>query len=71
MTEDGSPTDNAIAEQVNGIIKQEWLYRMRRPKDFEEAKELIGRIVSFYNEKHLHRSNRMRIPSQIRNLKET
>ena len=28
MTEDYKPTDNAIAERVNGIIKQEWLYRM-------------------------------------------
>ena len=25
MTEDYKPTDNAIAERVNGIIKQEWL----------------------------------------------
>lgn len=71
MTEDGSPTDNAIAERMNGIIKQEWLYRMRRPKDFEEAKELIGRIVSFYNEKRPHRSNRMRTPAQVRSLEET
>ena len=31
MTEDYKPTDNAIAERVNGIIKQEWLYRMKRP----------------------------------------
>ena len=35
MTEDYKPTDNAIAERVNGIIKQEWLYRRkhRRNKD--------------------------------------
>ncbi|WP_220446350.1 integrase core domain-containing protein, partial [Parabacteroides distasonis] len=33
MTEDYKPTDNAIAERVNGIIKQEWLYRMKRPPD--------------------------------------
>ena len=37
MTEDYKPTDNAIAERVNGIIKQEWLYRMKRPHDLEEA----------------------------------
>ena len=33
MTEDYKPTDNAIAERVNGIIKQEWLYRMKTPPD--------------------------------------
>ena len=29
MTEDYKPTDNAIAERVNGIIKEEWLYHMK------------------------------------------
>ena len=32
MTEDYKPTDNAIAERVNGIIKEEWLYHMKRPR---------------------------------------
>jgi len=26
MTEDGDPLDNSIAERVNGILKDEWLY---------------------------------------------
>ena len=47
MTEDGTPTDNAIAERVNGIIKQEWLYRMKRPNNFAEANVLLGRICEF------------------------
>ena len=38
MTEDYKPTDNAIAERVNGIIKQEWLYRMKRPSDVVAAR---------------------------------
>ena len=38
MTEDYKPMDNAIAERVNGIIKQEWLYKMKRPHDLEEAR---------------------------------
>ncbi|MCI7286650.1 MAG: integrase core domain-containing protein, partial [Parabacteroides sp.] len=71
MTEDGSPTDNAVAERVNGIIKQEWLYRMKRPNNFVEAKELLDRIVYFYNEKRPHRSNQMKTPVQIRSLSET
>ena len=45
MTEDYKPTDNAIAERVNGIIKQEWLYRMKRPKDLDDACREIRDIV--------------------------
>ena len=26
MTNPGSPQENAIAERVNGILKEEWLY---------------------------------------------
>ncbi len=48
MTEDYKPTDNAIAERVNGIIKQEWLYRMKRPRNLEEARNIIKDIVDFF-----------------------
>ena len=66
MTEDYKPTDNAIAERVNGIIKQEWLYRMKRPKDLEEARNIIRGIVDFYNNKRPHMSNGMMTPAQKR-----
>ena len=62
MTEDYKPTDNAIAERVNGIIKQEWLYRMRRPKNLEDAREIIRGIIDFYNNKRPHMSNGMMTP---------
>ena len=42
MTEDYKPTDNAIAERVNGIIKQEWLYRMKRPPGRGGRKGFVG-----------------------------
>ena len=29
MTEDYNPTDNAIAERINGIIKTELVYQLR------------------------------------------
>lgn len=66
MTEDYKPTDNAIAERVNGIIKQEWLYRMRRPQNLDEAKILIHNIVDFYNNSRPHMSNNMLTPVQKR-----
>lgn len=62
MTEDYAPTDNAVAERVNGIIKQEWLYRMKRPKDTDEARKVIGDAIDFYNHRRPHRSNRDMMP---------
>ena len=66
MTEDYNPTDNAIAERVNGIIKQEWLYKMKRPSNRQEAQRLIGGIVDFYNNRRPHMSNDMKTPVQMR-----
>lgn len=62
MTEDYKPTDNAIAERVNGIIKQEWLYKMKRPANRNEAEKLIRDIVEFYNNKRPHMSRRYADP---------
>ena len=66
MTEDYKPTDNAIAERVNGIIKQEWLYRMKRPKNLNDANRIIRNIIYFYNNKRPHMSNDMMTPAQKR-----
>ena len=67
MTEDYKPTDNAIAERVNGIIKQEWLYKMKRPHDLEQARRLMTDIIEFYNTNRPHRHNRgMLPPSRLR-----
>lgn len=69
MTEDYCPTDNAIAERVNGIIKQEWLYRMKRPRNKCEARELIAGIIDFYNNKRPHMSNEgMMPPARLRKM---
>ena len=62
MTEDYKPTDNAIAERVNGILKQEWLYKMKRPHDLKDARRLMTDIIEFYNTKRPHRSNRDMLP---------
>jgi putative transposase len=66
MTEDYKPTDNAVAERVNGIIKQEWLYRQKRPKNLDDAQNRICAIVDFYNNKRPHMSNDMMTPVQKR-----
>ena len=65
---DGNPTDNAIAERMNGIIKQEWLYKMKRPKDMQQAQSIMEGIVDFYNNKRPHMSNGMKTPAEMRRL---
>ncbi len=65
MTEDYKPTDNAVAERVNGILKTEVIYRERRYKCFEDAKERIRSFIEFYNEQRPHYSIGMKVPSQV------
>jgi len=62
MTEDYKPTDNAIAERVNGIIKQERVYRDKHFMDMEQARYVIGRFISFYNTRRPHMSIGMLTP---------
>ena len=71
MTEDYKPTDNAIAERVNGIIKSEWLYVMQRPKDIVQAREELDKIIDFYNTRRPHMSIKMKTPLQMRTEYET
>ncbi len=63
MTEDYKPTDNAIAERVNGILKTEVIYRERRFKTLQDARERIASFISFYNDKRPHASIGMKTPS--------
>ena len=62
MTEGYKPTDNAIAERANGIIKQELVYRSGRFSGIEQAREAISGYISFYNEKRPHMSIGMNTP---------
>ena len=55
MTEDYKPTDNAIAESVNGKIKVESVYRQRF-NSFGHAYRIIERFIHFYNYRRPHMS---------------
>ena len=66
MTEDYKPTDNAIAERVNGIIKSESIYHQaRRFSTIEEAREHIQRFISFYNGRRPHMSIGNQTPDSV------
>jgi putative transposase len=55
MTENGDPLENAVAERVNGIIKDEYLdaYEVNNLK---EAKNLLKTSIDLYNNERPHMS---------------
>jgi len=55
MTENGDPLENAIAERVNGIIKEEYLYN-HEISNIKEAKKILDITVKLYNEDRPHMS---------------
>ncbi|MDD3773572.1 MAG: IS3 family transposase [Weeksellaceae bacterium] len=64
MTENGDPLENAIAERVNGIIKEEYLdaYEVNNIK---EAKELLDSVINLYNDDRPHMSISNLTPNQL------
>ena len=64
MTEDYKPTDNAIAESVNGRIKVESVYRQRF-NSFEHAYRVIERFIHFYNYRRPHMSIGYKVPAVV------
>lgn len=64
MTENGDPLENAIAERINGIIKEEYLNDYQ-PKNIEIAKELLDTVVNLYNNERPHMSIGNLTPNQV------
>jgi len=63
MTQNGDPYENAIAERVNGILKNEVCHTPGFP-NFEMALAEITRAVKAYNKLRPHRSCDMLTPEQ-------
>ena len=64
MTEDYNPTDNAVAESINGKIKVECVYRTRF-NTFGQAREVIARYIHFYNCHRPHMSIGYKVPQAV------
>lgn len=65
MTEDGNPTDNALAERTNGIIKGEFIEPLPAMQDMREAAERVAHAVHTYNTLRPHRSLGMQTPAMV------
>jgi putative transposase len=62
MTENGDPLENAIAERVNGILKEEYL--QVQYDCFEDAQKSIASTVTIYNSLRPHSSCDMKTPNE-------
>ncbi|TVR39553.1 MAG: IS3 family transposase [Cryomorphaceae bacterium] len=67
MTKPGSPQQNAIAERINGILKEEWLYDAAF-ENLKQGKNAIKKIISVYNSYRPHNSLGNKTPEQIHDL---
>lgn len=63
MTQSGSPYENALAERVNGIIKNDF-YPKRVYQNHQEASRAIDKIIKAYNELRPHSSVNYLTPDQ-------
>ena len=64
MTEKYDPYENAIAERVNGILKQEFDIA-RNIQNLDLKKKLIKNAINIYNNQRPHLSNQMLTPIQM------
>jgi putative transposase len=64
MTESGDPLENAIAERINGIIKEEYLSAYE-VDTIQQAKELLVLVINLYNNERPHMSIGNLKPNQL------
>lgn len=64
MTENGDPLENALAEQVNGILKEEYLHH-QNVQNMEQAKEQLQLAVKLYNKQRPHMSIGLLTPQLV------
>lgn len=64
MTQNSDPYENAVAERVNGILKQEFLIDKYNQKT-QIIKQVVKEAIYIYNEIRPHYSNQMLTPNQM------
>ena len=64
MTNNGDPYENAVAERVNGILKQEFMIDAYH-QDIEIMSVIVKEAIEIYNTQRPHYSNYMLTPEQM------
>lgn len=67
MSNPGSPHENAIAERMNGILKEEWLYDLK-VESYDDAVIKIKKIVDIYNKRRPHNTINNLTPEQVHTM---
>lgn len=67
MTCPSSPQENAIAERMNGILKEEWLYDLEF-STVAKGRSEVKKVVSIYNDYRPHESLGNRTPNEVHHL---
>jgi len=64
MTETGDPLNNAVAERINGILKDEYLdcYKVHT---FRQTKELLDAVIPRYNKEKPQTSIGNLVPEKV------
>jgi transposase InsO family protein len=69
MTNNGDPYENAVAERVNGILKQEFIIDTYHA-DLPIMRKIVKEAVDIYNDQRPHYSNYMLTPKEMHNQNE-
>lgn len=64
MTENGDPYENALAERVNGILKEEYLYDYS-VSTLNQARQVLDLVIVLYNEDRPHMSCNYKTPEFV------
>ncbi|MEO6407068.1 MAG: IS3 family transposase [Ferruginibacter sp.] len=69
MTNNGDPYENAVAERINGILKQEFMIDTYH-HDLAIMKIIVKEAIEIYNNQRPHYSNYMLTPEKMHNQSE-
>ncbi|MGI2102308.1 integrase core domain-containing protein, partial [Shewanella oncorhynchi] len=63
MTDGYDCYQNALAERVNGILKQEFL--THKPATLQEARQMVEEAVAIYNQRRPHLALKYKTPDEV------
>ena len=63
MTDGYDCYQNALAERINGILKNEFL--LSTPKNLEEARQMIRQSIDIYNNERPHLALQYKTPDAV------
>ena len=63
MTDGYDCYQNALAERINGILKNEYL--LHKSRDLEEARDMVAESVAIYNSRRPHLALKYKTPDEI------